>query len=42
MSSDPLNFTATGLSESRLGLAARLEADGTVNIARSLLTARRR
>ncbi len=41
MSSDPLNFTATGLSESRLGLAARLEADGTVNIARSLLTARR-
>src|SRR5512142_2207567 len=35
--SDPLNFTATGLSESRLGLAARLEADGTANIARSAL-----
>jgi len=39
--SDPLNFTATGLSESRLGLAARLEADGTENIARSALTFRR-
>lgn len=39
--SDPLNFTATGLSESRLGLAARLEADGTENIARAALTARR-
>jgi eukaryotic-like serine/threonine-protein kinase len=36
--SDPLNFTATGLSEARLGLAARLEADGTENIARSALT----
>lgn len=41
MNSDPLNFTATGLSESRLGLAARLEADGTVNIARSFLAAKR-
>ena len=41
LASDPLNFTGTGLSESRLGLAARLEADGTENIARSALAARR-
>jgi eukaryotic-like serine/threonine-protein kinase len=33
---DPLNFTATGLSESRLGIAARLETENTRSIALSI------
>ena len=34
--SDMLNFTATGLSETGLGIAARLELENTGNIARSI------
>ena len=33
---DPLNFTATGLSESRLGIAARMETENTRSIALSI------
>ncbi len=34
--SDMLNFTATGLSETRLGIAARLELENTSNVARAI------
>jgi eukaryotic-like serine/threonine-protein kinase len=34
--SDPLNFTATGLSETGLGIAARMETENTRSIARSI------
>lgn len=37
--SDPMNFTATGNTLQHLGLAARLEAEGTASISRAALAA---